>query len=241
MRRLLLLAPLALLALAAACATGQDVETTAIVDTIPWEDGERAEYVRLTRDLEEELGTGYTEVTRQDGTYRLFLHFETEGIVDESTVVADAETLRPESSQRDIEREGERVVVDAEYQHDEEVVRITVIEEGDERALPLSLEGLAHYYDNESSLFLWRTVRFEEGYEASYNSVQPNVRSTAVVTLEVVGREEVTVPAGTFDTWRIELRFGDREQTAWYADTPTRPLIQYDNSREIFQLTSLEE
>jgi hypothetical protein len=35
----------------------------------------------------------------------------------------------------------------------------------------------------------------------------------------------------------VELRAGGVDQTAWYADTPERLLIQYDNSLSILRLT----
>ncbi|MGB6836388.1 MAG: DUF3108 domain-containing protein, partial [Dehalococcoidia bacterium] len=124
-----------------------------------------------------------------------------------------------------------------ESRYEDELVRITARSDGRERSNPLRLKE--HYYDNESSLFLWRTLRFEEGYRASYHAVMVNRRKQQVVRVEVVGRESVTVPAGTFQAWRIEVRSGGVEQVAWYADTATRPLVKYDNSELLFLLTEL--
>jgi hypothetical protein len=58
--------------------------------------------------------------------------------------------------------------------------------------------------------------------------------------LEVRGKETVEVPAGTFEAWRLKISSGDGDQTAWYADTPERPLVRYDNGRQVFELLSLE-
>ena len=149
-------------------------------------------------------------------------------------VLVDATTLKPISVRREISRQA--TTVTGEYDSEEGIIRITIIDkDGDERPVPLRLEE--HYYDNESSLFLWRTIRFEEGYEASYYSVLANQRSHKLVTVRVAGTEEVTVPAGTFQTWRVEIRFDGTKQVAWYADTPERTLVQYDNSRQLMQLT----
>jgi hypothetical protein len=55
----------------------------------------------------------------------------------------------------------------------------------------------------------------------------------------VTGRETVEVPAGTFETWRLEIRSPDGTQRAWYADTERRPLVRYDNGNLVFELLSL--
>ena len=233
MRSLLLASTLLAALLLAACVVDEPVATRDIVSTIPWQDRERAEYVRLDRDNGEEHSRGVLTVTRENGAFELGLRFSDERNSDEVVVLVDATTLKPISVHREITSEAK--IVNGEYDSEEGIIRITIIDkDGDERPVPLRLEE--HYYDNESSLFLWRTILFEEGYEASYYSVLANQRGQTLVTVRVVEREEVTVPAGTFQTWRVEIRFGGTRQVAWYADTPERALVQYDNTRQILQL-----
>ncbi len=236
--RLILLIPtlLATLLLAVACAVREPVETQDIVSTIPWPDQEQAQYVLLQDG--EEVGRGTLSVTRQDGRFELQLRFEGQGDRDEAVVLVDASTLKPVSVRREVTAQ-ERTTI-GEYDDQERIVTITEIdEEGDERDVPLRLEE--NYYDNESSLFLWRTIAFEEGYEANYHTVLANQRRQALVTVRVTGKEEVTVPAGTFQAWRVELRSQGRNQVAWFADTAERPLVQYDNSISLFQLVERQQ
>jgi len=221
--------------LAAACAEVEPPVTQDIVSVIPWPDRERAEYALL--DDGEEVGRGTLSVTRRDERFELRLRFENEEAVDESVVLVDAQTLKPYTVRREISQQAKTTT--GEYDETEGIVRITEVgSDGGERVVPHRLEE--HYYDNESSLFLWRTVAFEEGYQANYHAVLVNQGAQRVVALEVVGKEEVKVPAGTFQAWRVEMRSRGNRQIAWYADTPERPLVQYDNSRQVFQLTSLE-
>ncbi len=239
MRTVLLVVALqATLLLTAACLQEEEVEPQDIVDTIPWQDEERAEYVLLKGDDEEERGRAVLSVTRQGGQFELRLLFEGQGDTDEAVVLVDATTLKPASVRREISVEGKTTV--GEYKPEEEIVEITEIDEGgDERTVPLRLPE--HYYDNESSFFLWRTVPLEEGYKASYNAVLVNQRGSALATLRVVGVEEVTVPAGTFQAWRVEIEAGSGKPVAWYADTPERPLVQVENDDIdlLIQLTSI--
>ena len=234
MRLLLLASTLLAALLLTACVVDEPVATKDIVSTIPWQDGERTEYLLLDRDGDEERGRGVLTVTRQNGAFELGLRFSDENDSDEVVVLVDATTLKPISVRREISRQA--TTVTGEYDSEEGIIRITIIDkDGDERPVPLRREE--NYYDNESSLFLWRTIPFEEGYEASYYSVLANRRSQELITVRVAGTEEVTVPAGTFQTWRVEIRFGGTKQVAWYADTPERTLVQYDNSRQLMQLT----
>ena len=240
--RFALLAPLlAGLLLALACAPEEDVITQDIVSTIPWPNQERAEYVLLDREGEEELGRGVLTVTRQDDRFELRLDFEgDETNIDKSTVLVDAETLKPTSIHRERVIDDDTETLDAEYDDIEGVVRITVkTGDDDERQVPVRLKE--NYYDNDSSLFLWRTIDFQEEYEAAYRTVVTGGGELQVVRLKVTGKESVTVPAGNFQAWRLEIRAADRKQIAWFADTPERLLVQYDNSRQLFQLASLNE
>lgn len=228
---------LALVLLGASCATTKQFETEDIFSSIPWPDEERAEYI-LLRGGDEEVGTGVLSATRQDGQFELNLRFEGQGDIDESTTVVDATTMKPITVERE-RRGGDNEAFKAEFDTDEDIVEITEIDEsGAETRVPLRLKD--HYYDNESSIFLWRTIAFEEGYEARYNSVLANFRAINAVTLSVVGKEEITVPAGTYQTWRVEIRSGGRDQVAWFAETPDHLLIQYDNSLNLIQLVSVD-
>ena len=238
--RLALLASLLALALAGCIeAETEPPETSDIVAGVPWPDNERAEYVLLNRDSKAEIGSGVLTIARDGDRYELGLNFQNEDATDESAIVVDASTLKPISVRREFRSE-DFAILEAEYDDDAEVVNITEIDkDGDERLVPLRLEE--HYYDNESSLFVWRTIAFAEGYEADYYSVLTNFRRNNLVHIEVVEQEEITVPAGTFQTWRVVISFENVEQVAWFSTGPDRALVQYDNSLQLFQLTSVTE
>ena len=176
----------------------------------------------------------------QEGRYELAQRFRNDEDFDNSLVVVDAETLKPISGSRDRLVDGERVQLTSQYDATENTVTITEIEEdGEARVIPHRLER--NYYDNDSSLFLWRSIPFAEGFEASYYTVVTGSGEQHIVHIEVVRKERITVPAGTFETWRLEIEGTDRKQVAWYADTPQHPLVQYDNSVQFFRLVTTPE
>ena len=228
----------------AACATDDGgVETQDVVSQIPWTAPEELRY-RLTDDDGDRIGNAALSVEREGDAFALTQLFEDdEGNRDDSTVIADAVALKPRTMRRQIidEEQDRRVVAEAEYTKDEDgrdIVRITArnyspaddVEPDSERSNPLRVPE--HSYDNHSSLFLWRTIPFEDGYTASYTTVYSNSRETGVLTLHVRGQERVRTPAGEFDAWLLEIDDGNETQQAWYATTDDHRLLVYDNKND---------
>jgi hypothetical protein len=220
------------------CLEEKLVPTEPLVVSAPWQAPESLEYKLLDREDGDEVGRGTLEVVEQDGQYELSQSFTNDQEYDNSSVLVDQQTLKPISGMRDYFFDGDEKRLRTEYDAsnpDEEVVTIIEIKaDGEERPVPHRLKS--DWYDNDTSLFLWRSLQFVQGLEVTYHSVVTGSGEQPVVRVEVVGRERITVPAGTFDTWILEIRGQGREQVAWYADTPEHPLVQYDNSVQFFQL-----
>ncbi len=94
--------------------------------------------------------------------------------------------------------------------------------------------------DRRTVGMLVRTLPLESGYAAHLNRYLPVADLLDRVTVSVKGREEVTVPAGSFDTWRIELDTGAAQEELWIATEPPYPLIKYTDSLNggLFELES---
>jgi hypothetical protein len=198
----------------------------------PWPSHEVLDYV-LINDDGERLAAGSLEITVSGAQTTLSQSYTSETATDSIDVVVDSQTMKPLSSTRSIENDNP---------DDEDLIEVTYAEAGASVKVGDRQTGLSvpeHAYDNDTSLFLWRTLPFADGYEASYVTVITNRRSRQDVVLNVRGKETVTVPAGTFECWRLEISTENARQVAWYADTPSRPLVKYDNDRDvIFELTS---
>ena len=177
------------------------------------------------------------EIADADGNYKLSLKFQDGENYDTSEAVVDATTLKPVSVHRDRLVDGEHKELNATYDPVANVVTITEVKDGGERGVPHRLKD--NYYDNDSSLFLWRAIPFVAGYVDIYRTIVTGSGEQQVVHIEVKRKEQIVVPAGTFDTWRLDIESRDNKQVAWYADTPEHPLVQYDNGIQLFRLTSL--
>ena len=213
-----------------ACTSEPDVDTSAIVASIPWQSGDRLEY-RLVEDDGDQVGTGTLTVSQTGSNFELGAHFESDISDDTSKVIVKNQDLKPVSSTREIVTEDDTELIEVTYTD-----QGAVIKQGDKQS---GMSVPEHSYDNDSSLWLWRTIAFSEDYESAYITLITNRRSRQTVVLEVTSKESVTVPAGTFDAWRLEIRTANARQVAWISDTPRRTLLKYDNDRNlIFELTS---
>jgi len=249
LRRLALAASI-LLTIAGGAACGDDGLDPAneIVVDIPWTAPESYEYVLIDDDGEEQ-GSGSLSVVEQDGRFAIIQDFgDTEGNSDRSVLMVDAETLEPFVSSREIvdAEDDRRVLLDTEYGELSDGsygVRIrernfdpsSEQDPDSERCNPLKLPENA--YDNDSSLFLWRTITFEEDHDVVYTASIPNRRLRRNVTLSIIRQERVETPAGPFDAWYMAILAEGQSHEAWFATTDDHKLLKYDNDNVIFLYT----
>ncbi len=213
-----------------ACSSGEaGPPTSDVAGTAPWTDGESYTYVLVNDDGRELQAALSVEIDGDRTT--LSQQFESATAEDTTTVTVDSVTLKPIASEREIrEPDGDEERIEVEYTEDGALIR-----QGDDKQSGLSVPE--HSYDNDTSLFLWRTLPFTEGYEGSYTTIITNHRTRQKVNLRVEGLERVTVPAGSFEAWRLVITTSNARQVAWYANTPQRQLVRYDNDRDlIFEL-----
>jgi len=229
----------ALIALTSACSTSDIRVSQDILSSIPWTGPETARYRTLQDD--EVNGNGELTLEERDGVLYLsqMFEFSDEEVTDAVSVEVDPRTLRPAAVQRLIVGpEGERRW-DATYQGNSLTVEQS--SEEDERTDVLAVP--ASHYEQWADLFLWRTIDFSEGFEIEYTDVlscslaKPDLLGVRLRVREI---ETVTVPAGTFQAWRLDIRSGGRNQRAWYTDDETRTLVRYDNGDLVFELESVE-
>ena len=240
-----------LLALGSGCGTATpSAETSLIVEQVPFLEGER--YVYVLEDIDGEvIGSGEL-VTRLEGA-RYVLEQRYEGVPEEgraaptdtTELAVNAATLAPFGALREAVREDDdgrvvRDVYDWTYTTGEEQDVLSVSREIDGDRESSELELRSNYYDNESSLWLWRTLDFDEDLDLNYVSVNPIERTQQTVNIQTPARETIEVPAGTFEAWRVIVRNGRAIRSAWINVEPPHQLVQWDNGDLIFRLESAE-
>ncbi len=248
-RALVLACAAAALALVACAGASPSGDTEDVVTQIPFGPGERLVYA-IRNEAGTRLGTGTFSVVGQDG--RLSLRQEYEEAApppgmppnsDAGAVEVDPTTLKPLSGSRQIERRvGNQAPTDGYTwtygeSNGKDVLRSNVIKhDGKPSMKDITLR--AHYYDNETSLWLWRTLAFSEGYEKFYVSANAVEQQQHTVNLSIRQRETVEVPAGTFEAWRLIFRNGRAVRTAWVNVNAPHEVVKWDNGELLFVLES---
>ena len=233
---------------AAGCGASSDScgSCSDIVAQIPWSAPESHTYT-LKIDGKERGRTTLT-IAKDSHAYALTQRSEDDaGNSDESTVRADSATLKPIANTHVVIDKSQKRVANAVYEDvdkdcdSKRVVKITqdVFEPPDEttpdntRRSPLCVPE--HAYDNDSSLFLWRTVKFEKGYKATYYAVLPGRRDTQIISLEVHDIVDKT-PLGDGKAWEVRLFADQINQRAWFSTEPDHKLLAYQNDNYLFLL-----
>lgn len=251
-RALLVLLALTVASMLAGCAAVTPApKTSAVFAAAPWRGGERHEY-RLLNSAGEEIGRGVL-TTKVEGDRLVLGQLYTgtrvpegggEPVRDEVALTVEAGTLRPVQGVRSTSGGATGTQPSRttwEYGVDAGKTRLATRVErssGKPEEHSQSVRDLA--YDNESALWLWRGIAFAEGYDESYASMNPFERTQQTVSLRVPQREQIEVPAGKFDAWRILLRNGRAVRTAWISSTSPHQIVRWDNGDVIFELMKSE-
>ena len=246
---LALAAGLLLAVFATGCATEtSSAETSDIFEAAPWPSGESLQYQVVNGDGDL-LGHGTLESMADAGVIALhqrYVEAETpegaEPITDDITVWVNASTFRPERGERiavgrdeDGKSSTDRWQWTYGVEDGDPVITVTH-DEGDGEPSTDTLRLRDHYYDNESSLWLWRSVDLGEEHEAFYVSVNALERSQQTVNLRVPQTEMVTVPAGEFEAYRLLFRNGRAVRTAWIEAAEPHRVLRWDNGSSILEL-----
>ncbi len=97
---------------------------------------------------------------------------------------------------------------------------------GQSRTVDADLGG-ALFADGAGSYQVMATLPLKEGYTASFRNFNIRQNKTDLKQLKVVGSENVTVPAGSFDAFKLEVSNADgsgNPTTVWIAKTTRQPV-----------------
>jgi hypothetical protein len=237
MRRLLPLAALAVLLLLAACSSSEEITSREIVSHIPWSGADAAKYRVLDSNDEQVGALDLTVEPQPDGTLLLHQYFDfpDKKFTNEAKVIVDASTLQPKSSSFKIVGPQGNLDCSATYANGQ----VSAHRIGEDTTRDDTIDVPRIVYDSWGDLFVWRTLDFAKDFEIDYADVLSctlDKTQEVGVKLNVTDQESVTVPAGTFDTWKMEIHSGGETQTAWYSTDARHTLIRYDNGTDKFEL-----
>lgn len=94
-------------------------------------------------------------------------------------------------------------------------------------------------YDNEQALYLARRLPLAAGYKTSF-LLTGRPGATAVASLEVVAIETVTVPAGTFECFKVEIGVPPAVETQWFSTDAKRYVVKVASPQITVELKEID-
>ncbi|HNU95191.1 MAG TPA: hypothetical protein PKM31_10250 [Bacillota bacterium] len=152
---------------------------------------------------------------------------EAAGFRERATVFADPHTLIP--TRTEFEREsaqGNVISYVAEYGSEDVTIRADIPLGHEEATMQLPERP---FYDDEQLLMVIRALPLSKSFRGTIRSVVTRAGAQDKLILRVRGRESVSVQAGHFETWKVEIAGTD--QSAWIAVAPPHQLVRYENRK----------
>jgi uncharacterized membrane protein YhfC len=197
----------------------------------PWQSGEMSQYDVLSK-TGEKLGTAAWTWQRSGNEWQQGYELTVNGVPDKGAVFL-SDSLQSLRSWREVG--GKRY--DATYGDKTIEIKTTAVDGSvTTRTLPATADAI----DNDVSLQLQRAMPLAANYATRYTDVIATTGGSAPILLSVTGAETVTVPAGTFPTWRVKMAIGSTPREGGYAQQPPYAMVKYLKSASgaSFVLTS---
>ncbi|MGE5357377.1 MAG: alpha/beta fold hydrolase [Bacteroidales bacterium] len=102
---------------------------------------------------------------------------------------------------------------------------------GGGQAQPVSLDaGGDLFADGPGAMQSIATLPLTDGYRTSFRNVDLATLKVKVMQLAVSGSEQVTVPAGTFDAWKVTQTSDDGSATTYWIDKSSRKVAKMSST-----------
>jgi hypothetical protein len=123
-------------------------------------------------------------------------------------------------------------------------VKLTTIMNNKASSRSIMVDGVV--YDNEQALYLIRRMPLKKGYSEAFTIFPVQGGTPVECRVYVVSQEKVTVPAGMYDSYKLDLAIyaGDvkaLQHTLWFSADEHKYLVKYDSRQAIMELTEVSQ
>ncbi|NLF03121.1 MAG: DUF3108 domain-containing protein [Anaerolineales bacterium] len=190
----------------------------------PWQDGRTVRYQWLD-ETDSEIGTSVISYTREGDVWVIAQSDQISGLDQTFEVRVAADTLAPVSEQKQVKTADTEFELTTRYEGGK--LEIKAVVNGEDRTA--SVDVPANALDNDQLLVSLEALPFAEGYKGEVVVVVAQNALKVPMEVTVQGQEEIEVPAGTFQAWRVEFKASQGIQTVWYKVDAPHTLVLYDN------------
>ena len=205
-----------------------------------WADGETSVY-RVTNREDRIVGTAAFQVNRreQDDGWTLMREINDAGVSERATIEMQPIGYRPVYSHLVRTFGGGKQVVETQFEGAQVDIALTNRQGA---TVYQRVQVPSDIRDERTLLLIIRALPLAQGYATRINSFLPIAGQMERVALQVRRKENVTVPAGSFDTWVVELKANDRTTRAWVVQAAPFPVVKFVDGRSqaTFELIGFE-
>jgi hypothetical protein len=195
------------------------------LEAAPWQNGSTSNYQWEQDASGAQIGTSEYGFTLNGDVWTISDRDNITGLDQTIEMRINAATLAPLGESKVITTSTTTVDLTTTYENGK--LSISAVVNGQTQTA--SLDVPANSLDNDQLLMTLRALPFAEGFTANYTVIVAQNALKVDTTVSVLGKESVTVPAGTYDTWHVQINAGQSKQDVWYqVDTPHN-LVKYDN------------
>ena len=193
------------------------------LNSIPWTDGESATY-RIT-DSDGKIAGSMRIMLANDGEDKKRIERVVEGGMDEFVdVLVHTSNLRPIASTLVRTHSDGIETVNADYSGSGVALELTTkrnVTTVEHHSAP------SNAYDYQSLLTVLRALPLKSGYGTRIDTFLPIAGFLDRVEVIASGPEDVDVPAGSYEAWRVLLRSRSSRSEAWIGTDAPHLLIKY--------------
>lgn len=200
----------------------------------PWKPGDRTTYNVTTPDGQA-AGTATFTLGGEFEAATLSANLQVGSTQDRYQIGFDGRSFAPVSELRSIVTAQGTVDIRAEYHAGGATIEVI----NNQGTIRHQLNLPEAYYANDQFLAILRALPFAEGYRGLLYLVPSQGDPATIATVvTVVGREDVTTPAGTIPAWRVTVDYdgASASQTLWYSVEAPNYLVRYDAGRYVYLL-----
>ncbi len=210
----------------------QSTPTGLIFNPAPWQDGEQHTF-RLTDVDGNRAGTATFTVTSDandagEAVWSIERVISAQGDTEQILMKVRDAGFRPYSSLLERNNAAGTETVDAQYGGPE--VNMVLMSRTDVMSTQ-RVEIPSDVREMASLPMIVRALPLANGYATQLNAFTPIIGLLDRVTIRVVGDEQVTVPAGAYDSWVVTADMGDAVTRFWIAKDAPYPLVKYMDGR----------
>ena len=203
--------------------------------SMPWGNGDRAEYAIEANG--QAVGSLVFTTAAKDMGYVLTTETTIGAVKDVSNVRVD-DSLKPIGATRQLTGAGQSDFTLMTIYDKGKLMIQAKTSAGDKAA---TIDVPADAWDNDQLLMSIRSLPLAAGYTYTLTNVVGANAGLIKTQLTVVGTESVTVPAGSFNAYKVEMSFGQSKQYIWVDTGTAHHIVKYENTdtKQVISLTKV--